>query len=89
MLTEYVQETEDYFESCFKFVDKINKFSVKLFYDCGNSKSGRYNGMFDIYVEDWKVKSFKGFNECKIDNYGVYRWLTRRQRNFVSRVLGV
>lgn len=33
MLTEYVQETEGYFENCFKFVDKINKFSVKLFYD--------------------------------------------------------
>ena len=65
MITEYVQETEEYYEGCFKFADRINKFGVKLFYDGGNLKSGRYNGMFDIYVEDWKVKSFKGFSEFK------------------------
>lgn len=89
MITEYVQETEEYFEGCFKFADRINKFGVKLFYDGGNLESGRYNGTFQIYVEDWKVKSFRGFSECKIDNYGVYRWLSRYQRIFISRTLGV
>jgi len=89
MITEYVQETEEYYEGCFKFADRINKFGVKLFYDGGNLKSGRYNGTFQIYIEDWKTNAFRGFSEYKINNSGAYRWLSRYQRIFISRTLGV